>query len=225
MADDPNVQYPCPACDAELFGWTAARHPIDLSKIVLDRCEDCGIIVTRAHEPPDVETELGRLQRQGSTLIAPNRKSFQGGIGGAQWAGLEPERRRIHLTPEGARKLLARRGERVGEVRTPYRREGFGVMLQTLTNGFTYRDNFRRNSKAGRLHPETSREKFLFWLDTVVSAIVLIPLAMLAWLLERIGSLAGRGGIMELELETGTGATAPDSPDAGSAVPEPVDRG
>lgn len=44
------ASYRCPACEATLFGWNAARHPVDGSKLILDRCESCGLVVTRAPE-------------------------------------------------------------------------------------------------------------------------------------------------------------------------------
>ena len=56
----------------------------------------------------------------GSTSSRPNRRSFQGGIGGAQWAGLEPELRRLHLNPESLRLLLAKRELEIAALRTPY---------------------------------------------------------------------------------------------------------
>ena len=111
-----------------LFGWTAAHDPIDRGrKIVLDRCEVCGMAVTRAAGPPDPDLELAamleRLDGGELEVTVPNRRSIQSGIGGAQWAGLEPELRRLHLTPDALRRLLAKRGYELGKVKTPFTRE------------------------------------------------------------------------------------------------------
>jgi predicted RNA-binding Zn-ribbon protein involved in translation (DUF1610 family) len=195
--EDEGARYPCPACGATLYGWIAARHPIDRSKLVLDRCEECGLVVTRAPEAPDVAAELATLEQDGLDFEAPNRRSFQGGIGGAQWADLEPDRRRLHLTPRAARLLLAERGIAVSGVATPFSARSYLGMVQTLINAFTYRDNFARNARAGRLRPASGR--FLFWLDAVVSALIAIPMAILALPLELVGSLARRGGRMRLQ--------------------------
>lgn len=199
VGEEEGARYPCPACGATLYGWIAARHPIDRSKLVLDRCEECGLVVTRAPEPPDVATELAALQQDGLAFVIPNRRSFQGGIGGAQWADLEPDRRRLHLTPRSASLLLAERGLAVDAVSTPFGSRSYLGMLQTLVNAFTYRDNFFRNARAGRIPREGGRGRFLFGLDALVSALVAIPMAIVALPVELIGSLARRGGRMRLE--------------------------
>jgi hypothetical protein len=209
-ANEEGARYPCSACGATLYGWTAARHPLDGSQLVLDRCEECGLVVTRAEDPPDVAAELAVLEQDGLDLIAPNRRSLQAGIGGAQWAGMEPERRRLHLTPRSAGLLLATRGLSVDRVSTRFGRRSYLMMLQTLVNAFTYRDNFVRNARAGRIRPEgKTRQRLLFYLDALVSALVAIPLSVVALPLELIGSLTGRGGVMRLET-----AAAPQAPTA-----------
>lgn len=200
--------YPCSACGATLYGWSAARHPVDGSKLVLDRCEECGLVVTRAAEPPDVAAELAALEQDGLAFIAPNRSSLQGGIGGAQWAGMEPERHRLHLTPRSAALLLSTRGLSVDAVSTPFSRRSYLGMLQTLVNAFTFRDNFARNFRAGRIRPDGGRGRFLFGLDAVVSTLVAIPLAVLALPIELIGSLSRRGGVMRLETSAVAGSPA-----------------
>ena len=97
---------PTPARPAgrPLYGWTAAHDPLDRGRrIVLDRCESCGLSVTRAAPRPTSTPSWTRCSSASdcgrTLLVAPNRRSLQGGLGGAQWAGLEPELRRLHLTP------------------------------------------------------------------------------------------------------------------------------
>lgn len=204
MSELKEAHYPCPACGATLYGWTAAHNPLDRGhKIVLDRCERCGLAVTRATEPPDADAELEPLIERRpdgtATLRAPNRRSLQGGIGGAQWAGLEPEIRRLHLNPESVRRLLAKRGLEVTDVRTPFTGRGRRAMVQTLINAFTYRDNFLRNARAGRIVRRTGRDRFLYGLDWVVSALVFVPCAIFGLPLEAAGSALGRGGILVAE--------------------------
>lgn len=196
------AHYPCPACGATLYGWTAAHDPLDRGrKIVLDRCENCGLAVTRRREPPDAEAEIHRLVSSNENgtveIVAPNRRSFQGVIGGAQWAGLEPELWRIHLTPEALRLLLAEQGLRVSSSGTPFRNVAFKLMWQTIVNAFTYRDNFIRNRRAGRIpDPATDRDRFLYGLDWAVSILVAIPAAMVALPLELLATVFGRGGML-----------------------------
>jgi hypothetical protein len=205
MAELENARYPCPACGAPLYGWTAAHDPLDRGRrIVLDRCESCGLSVTRAPAPPDPRGELEPLLRREvdgrAVLVAPNRRSIQGGLGGAQWAGLEPELHRLHLTPESARLLLGRGGLEVAEVRTPFSSRGFRSMLQTLVNAFTLRDNFIRNARAGRVSAGSVGMP-AYALDWTVSALVIMPCAIVALPLEAIGAALGRGGVMEVEAQ------------------------
>jgi predicted RNA-binding Zn-ribbon protein involved in translation (DUF1610 family) len=207
LHEQKDAHYPCPACGATLYGWTAAHDPLAHgTKIVLDRCENCGLAVTRRPDPPDADAEVHRLIERNESgtveIVAPNRRSFQGSLGGAQWAGLEPELSRIHLTPEALRLLLARQDLVVVESGTPFRSRAFHLMWQTMINAFTYRDNFLRNRRAGRLpEPESGRDRFLYRLDWVVSVLVAIPTAMAALPLELLATAFARGGILTVVAE------------------------
>ena len=205
-SEDDRANYPCPACGARLFGWGAARDPIDRREIVLDDCEDCGLVITRAARPPDVEAELDALPTTAGTMLIPNRASFQGGIGGPGWANLEPDQRRLHLTPRAAKLLLRRRGIEVLDSSTPFSRRSYAAMLQTLINAFTLRTNFFRNARAGLLPRRNGGERLSFALDMIVSLLVAIPLSVVALVAELIGSLAGRGGLMRLRTAADPGA-------------------
>ncbi|HET7046132.1 MAG TPA: hypothetical protein VFI37_14890 [Gaiellaceae bacterium] len=200
--EQKDAHYPCPACGQTLYGWTAAHDPLQRGrKIVLDRCENCGLAVTRRPEPPDADAEIHQLISAADDgtveIVAPNRKSFQGGLGGAQWAGLEPELRRLHLTPDSLGLLLRRQGLEMTDVGTPFRNRAFRLMWQTVVNAFTYRDNFIRNRRAGLIpDPETGQDRFLYGLDWVVSILVAIPAAMFALPLELLATAFARGGVM-----------------------------
>ena len=200
--EQKDAHYPCPACGQTLYGWTAAHDPLDRGrKIVLDRCENCGLAVTRRREPPDADAEIHQLISAADDgtveIVAPNRKSFQGGLGGAQWAGLEPELRRLHLTPDSLGLLLRKQGLEMTDVGTPFRNRAFRLMWQTVVNAFTYRDNFIRNRRAGLIpDPEAGRDRFLYGLDWLVSILVAIPAAMFALPLELLATAFARGGVM-----------------------------
>lgn len=214
-----HAHYPCPACGQKLYGWSAAHDPLHRGrKIVLDRCEDCGLVVTRRPEPPDAEAEVhGLIDRNESgvvEIVAPNRRSFQAGLGGAQWAGLEPELRRLHLTPEALGLLLAGQGLELVEVGTPFRNRSFVLMWQTVVNAFTYRDNFIRNRRAGRLpEPATGRDRFLYGLDWIVSVLVAIPAAMFALPLELLATVFARGGVLTATARPAPSAEPPSTGD------------
>lgn len=199
------IGYPCPACGSPLYGWVAAHDPLRRGeKVVIDRCENCRLAVTRTAEPPDAGAELDTvIERNGDGTIAieaANVASVQGGLGGAQWAGLEPELRRLHLSPDSVRRLLAKRGIEVTDARTPYTRASFALMRQTLINAFTLRDNFLRNARAGRLPPPSSLpDRLLVGLDYIVSWLVWVPCTLVAYPLERGAARLGRGGTLLVE--------------------------
>lgn len=202
MAALAEAPYACPACDSTLYGWTAAHDPLDRgSRIVLDRCESCGLAVTRAADPPDVERELAPLlegARDGRlALIVPNQRSLAGSLGGAQWAGLEPELRRLHPNPKALGLLLRGRGLEITELSTPFSRRSLSLMWQTMLNAFTLRDNFRRNARAGRIPRTSTKERLSYWLDSAVTVLVAAPVAIAALPLEALGAAIGRGGIIE----------------------------
>ena len=201
-AEEDLVHYPCPACGSPLYGWTAAHDPLHHGvKIVVDRCEVCRLSVTRGVEAPDVAGELDAAIDTGTDgtveLEAANGASVQGSLGGAQWAGLEPELRRLHVSPDSVRRLLAQRGIEVTDVSTPYSRQSYSLMRQTLINAFTMRDNFLRNARAGRIPaPETGRDRWLQRIDYLVSYLVWVPCALVAYPLERGAATLGRGGVL-----------------------------
>lgn len=214
-----HARYPCPACGQKLYGWSAAHDPLHHGrKVVLDRCESCGLVVTRRPAPPDAGAEVDQLIAGSSDgtveIVAPNRNSLQAGLGGAQWAGLEPELRRLHLTPEALRLLLAGQGLELIEVGTPFRNRSFALMWQTVVNAFTYRDNFLRNRRAGRLpKPETGRDRFLYGLDWIVSVLVAIPAAMFALPLELLATVFARGGVLTATARPAPSAEPPSTGD------------
>ena len=79
---------PCPACGEPLFGWIDLRSGL---RGPVSRCESCGLGVVG--EPGSVAEALAALDRLGgeSRMRIANRAGFAAWIGGAGWAGLEPD--------------------------------------------------------------------------------------------------------------------------------------
>jgi len=94
--------------------------------------------------------------------------------------------------------LLRKQGVELVEHSTPFSGRSYLLMLMTMINAFTLRDNFLRNARARRLPRSSTRERLAYALDTIVSYVVAIPLALVAAPTELIGSALGRGGIMKL---------------------------
>jgi len=197
LSREERSEYPCPACGAPLYGWVKISSP-NGEQPVLDRCENCGLAVAREHAPADVPAELASITRGPGEYAAANRRSLQAAIGEGHWAGLDPSRR-LHFTPRAAELLLEKEDLEVGSIRFPLSGRNMTWMWQTLMNAVTLRDNFARDARAGLIHPEGARERMAFSLDTVVTVLAALPVAIIAAPLELISVLLRRGGEMVIE--------------------------
>src|SRR3954447_19690537 len=104
---------PCPACGEPLFGWIDDRPGLAGA---VSRCESCGLGVVGT--PGSAGEALHELDRLGGNqaLRITDRSSFSAWIGGAGWAGLEPNARYL-FTVEAVRRLFACRDQAVKSVR------------------------------------------------------------------------------------------------------------
>jgi hypothetical protein len=186
---------PCPACGEPLFGWVDAGPALAGP---VRRCESCGLGV--AGEPPNAEEALGELDRlrAGEAFRFANRASLSAWIGGAGWAGLEPDSRCL-FTVEAARRLLARRDQVVKSDRWAPG-PGIATMWQTVLNGFT----FGRNVALGALGRSVATPAEKPWqrrLDGLISVVVAVPALLVALPLEVAAAAFGRGSAVKLETE------------------------
>ena len=228
----------CPACGEPIYGWIkldAADRRVSAAYVV-DRCEECGLGVTHdlAEEtrtegngrPPVALADLPRssdpdvtLERARSglrpghpvELRAANRASLQAGIGGDRWGALELPAQRLHLTRRSLDLLLERHGLVAARVRQPLFGRNQIWMWQTLVNAFTFHRNFARDVWARRLTPRTARNRLTFLIDTVVSVVAALPIALVSVPLELLAALARRGGelVVTVALVGPEPATAP----------------
>jgi hypothetical protein len=195
----------CPACGQPLFVWLETEGYGPREDQVIDRCENCGLVVTRDAVPsPDhaVDALLMGREEDGTRVAihADNAASLQAWLGAENWAALRPGGRAIHPTPRAAGLLLARRGLEVRRVRHLIR-PGMAAMWQTLLNLLTFHRDFASEAVSGRLRPGTGRSRAAFWTDAVVTALAAIPTAIIAVLLEGGAVLARRGGVIGVEAE------------------------
>ena len=196
----PSASGGCPACGAPLYGWIqlpAHGGAAGTDTVLLERCETCGLgiaaeldkagaiaaLLDAARELPGGEVEL-RL---------PNRASVQAALGGDRWAALEPQRR-LYATPQSARALSAAAGLRVEELRWPRRGSGQAWMWQTILNGFTFERNFARRAHAGDLRPWGLGGRLRFAVDSLVTVLAALPVALVSAPLELFAALTSRGG-------------------------------
>jgi len=181
---------PCPACGEPLFGWLGERSGLAGP---VSRCESCGLGVVGA--PGDAGEALRELDRRGDAKGAAidNRAGFAAWLGGAGWAGLEPDARYL-FTPESVRRLVAGRDQVVASTRwSPIR--GIGVMWQTILNSAT----FGHNVAVGE--PVRAGKRWQRRIDWLVVVALAIPAFVIAAPLELAGAAFRRGSAIALRFE------------------------
>ena len=195
----------CPADGEPLFVWVETIGYGAREDQVIDRCENCGLVVVRGQVPTPEEAAQrllsGAEQRDGRIAFrAANAASLQAWLGAENWAALRPGGHGIEPTPRAAKLLLARRGLDVRRVRH-LAGPGMAAMWQTLLNLLTFHRDFASEAASGRLRPGTGRGRAAFGIDVVVTLLAAIPTAFIAVLLEGGAVLARRGGVIEVEAE------------------------
>jgi hypothetical protein len=195
----------CPADGEPLFVWIETDGYGKNEDQVIDRCENCGLVLVRGAIPtPDAaaDTLLSDTKRRdgGVSFRTPNAASLQAWLGAENWAALRPGGHGLEPTPRAARLLLARRGLGVRRIRH-LARPGMASMWQTLLNLLTFHRDFASEAASARLRPGTGRGRAAFWTDVVVTVLAAIPTAFIAVLLEGGAVVARRGGVIEIEAE------------------------
>ncbi|HSJ17711.1 MAG TPA: hypothetical protein VK920_06430 [Solirubrobacterales bacterium] len=202
----------CPACGEPLYGWVKLDDRSTGASYVVDRCEECGLGVTRGVPEPDaVFVSARRGLRSGATIEMrlPNRASWQAGIGGDRWAALALPTQRLHVTPRSLALLLHRHGLAAVRTRQPALGRNQVWMWQTLLNGFTFNANFARDVVRRRLRPRTARGWPSFAIDAVVTVLAALPLAVIAIPLELLAVALRRGGELVVSVSDAEPAAAP----------------
>ncbi|HET9120588.1 MAG TPA: hypothetical protein VFN72_08640 [Solirubrobacterales bacterium] len=197
---------PCPACGEPLFVWIETEGYGRREDQVIDRCENCGLVLVRGEIPkPDDAAE--RLLAEGETddeggitFRAANAASLQAWLGAENWAALRPGGHGLEPTPRAASLLLARRGLRIRRIRHLLG-PGMAAMWQTLLNLLTFHRDFASEAASRRLRPGTGRSEAAFWTDVAVTVLAAIPTAFVAVLLETGAVVARRGGVIEIQAE------------------------
>jgi len=186
---------PCPACGEPLFGWIGAKRGLSGP---VRRCESCGLgIVGEAGGAEAALHELDSLRR-GDLVQIENRGSTACALGGAGWAGLQPQRRHL-FTPEAVRRLVANRDQIVKSARwRPL--AGLAQTWQTLLNSVT----FGRNVALGALRGAPAVPAPKAWqrrIDALASVVLALPALLIAIPVELVGGLSRRGAVISLRLE------------------------
>ena len=211
----------CPLCGARAYPWIAVPRgpgeatvglpsPVDpddpaaeKDARLVDRCEDCGSGIEKGGEI-DLSVELERitLASDGAevTIAAPNRRSWQGGLGGDGWAALAEWPGRLLLTPRGLELLAKANGMAAAKPGYPPWGSNQRWMWQSILNGITLHQNFATEVRAGRLGMANARGRLAFVADAVASVLATPFVLLISVPLEAFAALAGRGGRMVARL-------------------------
>ncbi len=181
-----NPDDPATAGDARLF----------------DRCTDCAAGVEQGVEI-DVaeELELVTASTDGAerVVIAPNRASWQAGLGGEGWAAVADWPAHLLLTPRAAALLLERNGYEADKAAFPPWGANQRWMWQTVLNGITLHTNLATDVIAGRLRPSTApRGRFAFFADALASILATPLIILFTVMAEALAALVGRGGRVQV---------------------------
>lgn len=201
----------CPACGEPLFVWVETEGWGPREDQIVDRCENCELVVGR-DAVPSAEVALEELLA-GQTAVAgngrgpggsetivlrsPNAASVQARLGAENWAALRPGDPTLKPSPRSAELLLARRGLEISRLRF-LARPGMAAMWQTLINLLTFHRDFAPEAVSGRLRPSGGRGRAAFAIDVMVTVLAAIPTAILAVAVEGAAAIARRGGVIEV---------------------------
>jgi hypothetical protein len=175
----------------------SGEHDGPNGPIVLERCEHCRLGVAAELAPSNPASALLGCAREISNgkleLRVANRASVQASLGGRHWAALEPKRR-LYPTPQSLPALAAAAGLEIEELRCARRGRGQAWMWQTILNAFTFHENFAHKVRAGTLRPGSLWGGLRFGIDTVVTVLAALPVALVSAPLELLSAVVGRGG-------------------------------
>jgi len=186
---------PCPACGEPLFGWIGPRRGLSGP---VRRCESCGLGVVG--EAGDAELALRELdsRRRAEIIQIDNRAGFACSLGGAGWAGLDPEASHL-FTVEAVRRLVARRDQVVKKSR-PRPVAGLAATWQTLLNSVTFGHNVALGLLGHR--PAVPAERpWQRRIDALASVVLAIPALAIALPIELLAAPIGRGAVVSIRLQ------------------------
>jgi Methyltransferase domain len=130
----------------------------------------------------------------GAIVIAvPNLASLQSRLGGDRWFHQDVPRHVVHFTERGLRLLLERCGFEIERVRHVSLEQNVFGMWQTILNRTTSEPNVFFSLVKRNLQHRSGRAAAR---DVIVTALVGLPLAPAAFVLELGAGFAGRGGTL-----------------------------
>jgi hypothetical protein len=227
VAGRDKPRHACPLCGGNVYPWIGIPRstseasvglpsPVDPDEPegggdvrLVDRCERCGVGIERSAAELDLAAELARIEVEGPegtrTFAAPNRASWQGGIGGDGWAALAEWQGRLLLTPRALALLAERNGLEPEDPAFPPAGPNQRWIWQSILNGITLHNNFLTEVRAKRLRIQNSRGPVQYSADMLASCLATPFVLLVSVPLEAIASLVGRGGRMVMRARSSSG--------------------
>ena len=224
----------CPLCGGNVYAWIGVPESMSDASVglpspvdpdapggggarLVDRCERCGAGIERTGRPVDLAAELERIEVDGPegvrTFAAPNRASWQAGLGGDGWAALAEWPGRLLLTPRAIAHLAEKNGLAPEKPAFPPAGPNQRWIWQSVLNGITLHNNFLTEVRAGRLRMANSRGPVQYVADMIASVLATPFVLLVSVPLEAVASLAGRGGRMVVRARGASGESVGDLDD------------
>lgn len=186
---------PCPACGDPLFPWLDA----DDEKPAVRRCETCGLWRCDGKSNRAEADGVALAARVEGKVRIDDAASLQAMFGAGRWARADREPGAVFPSRESAERLLRAEGLEPARARPRFTR-GLATMWQTLINLLTFERNFAPRALAGELRPRGAAATARFAVDAAISVLIAVPAALIAFMVEGLATLAGRGGAVELSV-------------------------
>jgi SAM-dependent methyltransferase len=146
-------------------------------------------VLEHLDEPEAALREAGRIAKPGGRIVVavPNLDSLQARLGGDLWFHQDVPRHAVHFSEAGLRALLARVGLALERLHTVTVDQNLLGMTQTLLNRLTGDLNAGFRTLKGDVDGVPRRSR-------VISAVAVVPAAVVGTAVESAATLAGRGG-------------------------------
>ena len=179
---------PCPICGEPIFPWLELPGGGGLAR----RCEECDLgIIDKEGDRATVLADLDRGVTEDGWITYENRDSTQARLTGGGWAGLETDHA-YRFTPGAIDRLMAVEDRLVTD-RRPQVLASIPGMWQSVINTFTFGHNVALGA-LGKSRYVTAPSGWKRVLDWFITAVLALPVFVLAIPLELLGAATGRCG-------------------------------
>ena len=190
----------CPACGEPLFVWLETEGWGPREDQVIDRCENCGLVVARDHVPSASGALAAARRPRMAASSSGQRRQPPGLARGRELGGASPRRPRSEAHPAGGATAARREmASPAGRIRQPGGARDRLDVADAAQPAHLPPGLRRPRRPPGRLRPDTGRGRAAFSSMPLVTVLAAIPTALLAVAARgRRPLIARRGGVIEI---------------------------